>query len=881
MTVTLFGALTNATLDCVYLICEPPGDPYYLCRIMEFRTAVPEDPRSPVVSMLVNWFYRPRDISRYSSDARFLFASMQSDESPLSSLRGKCQIKHRTEIKDVEEYRRQRDSFWFIQLYDRYSHRPYEMIPSGAVINVPPNIKKAIDDQWKFLVVEPVRQKELTSAVKLCKRCGLYCAPEKSVDCGVCRDTYHMTCVNPPLSRKPSRGFAWSCGPCSRAQERKLEERHTTIIESDKDKSSGGVDEEDGDGEDPGASVTPPEPMNAGLLPEQPPEQAQVARSNMWPWRYLGVHCKVEDVLQYDDRAIYPRASSRLGTRHQAEVREWFGKPVELVEPLHLIKKYKGFGKGRDPKVSKEVQAQWQQEKAQQKLRPGYIQDQPPGYVARGEDYDENDPRCTATPLFVQPDLQPTSGFAAVNAKQPSDELSIDDYIEKVRKLASDWNLITLSKRWDPQISTNFLDQALRILSRHKFQTSSALQELSERHSPAILKNPDLNETEVKKFEDGVAKHGSDLRSVRRHVKTKPHGDIVRFYYTWKFTRRGDEIWGGHVGRKGVKRRAETSWADIADDEDDSAFDHDKALSRKRKFQCKHCNTRSSRQWRRAPNVVPGATILADPKGGKEKANQLVVALCQRCAVLWRRYAIIWSDPEEVARSFVQSGGRQWKKKQEEDWLREHILANEAAGVPTRGASASAALNMGIELTIPLEESAKKKILATKERDETPTGAQVTEVQKKKSAAPPPPPREPTPPIEPSPPRKRELPCAVCRVLDTPSRDVRLECNICRLNVHRNCYGITEPVNSTHWICDTCVNDKKQQFLLVSRVAASSSPLPDFLFPKIGAEAYKPFSDTSAQPVPLATDLSSFSSLPRFPTRRKPIGNGRRSVLKR
>jgi hypothetical protein len=36
-----------------------------------------------------------------------------------------------------------------------------------------------------------------------------------------------MSCVRPPLLKKPSRGFAWACGPCSRAQERKLEARNT------------------------------------------------------------------------------------------------------------------------------------------------------------------------------------------------------------------------------------------------------------------------------------------------------------------------------------------------------------------------------------------------------------------------------------------------------------------------------------------------------------------------------------------------------------------------------------------------------------------------------------------------------------------------------
>lgn len=161
----------------VYLVCEPPGEPYYLCRIMEFRRANADDPKSPVKSMLVNWFYRPKDISRYNSDPRYVYASMQSDDSPITSLRGKCQIRLRPEIADLEEYRKSRDTFWYNQLYDRYIHRAYEVVPVNQIINVPEKVKKVLDEHWKYIIVEPARMKELTSAVKLCKRCSAYCAP--------------------------------------------------------------------------------------------------------------------------------------------------------------------------------------------------------------------------------------------------------------------------------------------------------------------------------------------------------------------------------------------------------------------------------------------------------------------------------------------------------------------------------------------------------------------------------------------------------------------------------------------------------------------------------------------------------------------------------
>ena len=400
---------------------------------MEFKHADPTDPKSPVMSMLINWFYRPRDISRMSNDARFLFATMQSDESPISSLRGKCVIKHRTEIKDLDEYRKQRDAFWFNQLYDRYSHRPYEIIPSSAVINVPEKVKKVLDERWQFLVVEQTRQKELTSAVKLCKRCSLYCAPNDSVDCGVCRDTYHMACVRPPLSKKPSRGFAWSCGPCSRAQEKKLEQRHSALVAPAAKEGEEDFHEEEE--EDGGGAITAlaesEEPELEGMEGLQP-AQSDTAHADMWPWRYLGIHCRVEDVLQYDDRAIYPRASSRLGAKHQANVVAWYGRPIEYEVPSEMRKKFlKGASHKKDSKMSKETAAALEREKIARAQRPKHIQDLPTGYVARGVDYDAGDPNCTATPMFVKPPdkPQPQSSFAAANAPHETNDKILDEYM--------------------------------------------------------------------------------------------------------------------------------------------------------------------------------------------------------------------------------------------------------------------------------------------------------------------------------------------------------------------------------------------------------------------------------------------------------------------
>lgn len=144
-------------------------------RIMEFLHTN-NDPHMPIDSLRVNWYYRPKDIGRKVNDTRQVFASMHSDTSPLTALRGKCEIKHKSEVKDLDDLRKTKDSFWYEKLYDRYIHRYYEVIPTHQVVNVPSNVKKVLNDRWKYILVESGRGKELTSAVKSCKRCSGYCA---------------------------------------------------------------------------------------------------------------------------------------------------------------------------------------------------------------------------------------------------------------------------------------------------------------------------------------------------------------------------------------------------------------------------------------------------------------------------------------------------------------------------------------------------------------------------------------------------------------------------------------------------------------------------------------------------------------------------------
>ena len=619
-----------------------------------------------------------------------------------------------------------------------------------------------------------------------------------------------MNCVQPPLQKKPARGFAWSCGPCSRKQERKLEARNTPLVG---ERGADGEEEEyiDEDEEDHGGTSNPTNGSSPGPTDNNGEVQAatkeQIAQAKLWPYRYLGIHCKVEDALDYDDR-IYPRASSRLGPRHQANVLAWHGHKVEYAKPAEIKRKYvKGSSHKKDAKLSKETIAALEAEKLAREKRPKWMLDEPTGFVHRGEDHPNDDSANTAIPLFKLPRVGEASSRGGDDTDVPAiDERVIDDYMKKAKAIAPSFGL--------KDHSTNFLDKAIELLYANEFDIGTALKQLQNVDIRKDLKEPKLTKEELKRFEEAVTRYGSNLGDISRHVgKSQKHGDVVRFYYIWKKTERGKQLWGGYEGRKSKKQAKQSDGAlldDVADDYDDSAFDNTKASRRKRGFECKFCFTRQSRFWRRAPQTAPGTTVPADlGSRSKEKGARLMVALCQRCAGLWRKYAIQWENIDEVAKKVAQTGGRAFKRKMDEELLIELVNANEASSVGMSTTAVAAAQSLGMDvpqaLTIqPEQEGSRKRTKLGPEKEVAAPPAQV-EPSKKKLEKP------PEPPLIPEQPKFKTLPCAICGEME-PLGDEHFCCRHCRLTVHRNCYGISEGRSAQKWLCDMCSNDATNQY---------------------------------------------------------------------
>jgi hypothetical protein len=629
-----------------------------------------------------------------------------------------------------------------------------------------------------------------------------------------------MNCVRPPLLKKPSRGFAWACGPCSRAQERKLEARNTPNLADPDDEELMDEDEDEAHlAEGMDTSRTSPEPTAGDNFSVHPGTAEQIHQASLWPFRYLGVHCKVEDALDYDDR-IYPRASSRLGPRHQANVTIWHGRPVELVKPADVKRKYmRGGNHKKDAKLSKETLAALEADKIAKEKRPKWVMDEPAGYIARGEDHDNDDPRNTAQLLFrpEEPPFDVTSGIDPatwiINAE--AYEKSIKSSEGPARKIGVE------------SYSVNYLDKAINLYFRTHWDSDVATKELLKIEKKD-LKEPILTPAELKKFEDGVAKFGSELHSVKKHVKSVSAANIVRFYYAWKKSDRGKQVWGNYTGRKGKKeaKKAEANSGklqdDVADDYDDSAFDNDKAMEKKRGFQCKFCSSRSSRQWRRAPGTAAGTTLSADPSNkstGKDKAPQLMVALCLPCAVVWRKYAVQWEEGDDHGKKAAQNSGKTNKRKVDDSHREFQLNENNWTASNTETATTPAGgTPMPQTAGLPaIQEPARKKAKAGTEKDpidsmSLDSGGTNTAGSLKKKAV-----EKPSGlPLVPELPKPRILPCAVCLQME-PMNDQYLSCKECRMTVHRNCYGVIgENRGLGKWVCDMCTNDRNPQVSIVS-----------------------------------------------------------------
>lgn len=727
------GKLKVQKGDYIYMVSEPPGEPYYIGRVMGFKAKgnIPESNIGDAKDYMlkIQWFYRPRDVSRGTSDSRLLFASMHSDTCPIGSFRGLVTVKHKYDIEQeyiakqaalerqqskkggsklkaksalasqsptyLEEYLEQINCFYFDKLFDRYMIKFYDVLPTSQLLQYSymddcrsRNFLVALHKRFEFIFVEPHQTKVLlktfSSKACNCEKCGQWCASvQDSINCLLCQKHYHMMCLDPPLTRKPSRGFSWSCAQCTKKHDLELQSNSSLMLSNDNKSSNaselaskekalkldieqeiGNLDEDNGLSQDTDlrsrSASTDLDREGSGVVDTALPKYEIKAQEFLhsdnaitleqrrlreeWSMRYLGLHARLEDGVDLEDRSPYPRASTRLGAKNQAiNLPEYNGHPIVYYDPQpSKIRKNAASASSKKTTGSKsEINCTLLVPKKFTDVPvleyPDWLQPRPKGYIERGID---DGPHCTSTLLW-----KPMESDIADSFK------TLDSYMTAVEPIAK---AIGVTSK-----TPNFVDAALYEYLKSNGDTKNATRALSSWTKKA-LKEPTFNREEVKRFEKGVQEFGSELHQVQRVVKSQPKSMVVRFYYVWKKTELGKRIWGNFEGRAQKKLHKANKEeplkveklldASIGGD-DDSSYDYEKTVEARISFECKFCHTRRSIQWFR---------VTGHEANEPDNESNDCVALCFRCAKLWRRYAVSWEDALLLEKSSKSHG---WRRK--------------------------------------------------------------------------------------------------------------------------------------------------------------------------------------------------------------------------
>ncbi|RCH95628.1 putative PHD type zinc finger protein with BAH domain-containing protein [Rhizopus stolonifer] len=595
------GASVQINADHVYLAPEHLGEPYYVGRVMEFCNSF----KRKGLQARIAWFNRPKDvINRKSADPCLLVATMHSDINPVSSIRGKCVVTHKYYIpKDqLEVYKKKQDHFYYNQLYDRYIQRVYDVVPSETVQNVPMDTLEALKQRYQFIVVEQGKSADLTVARRLCCVCQGWCSSTASVKCAACQKSYHMTCLNPPLPRKPTKGFAWQCAFCARQE---LIETSLPITSETSDRVSDKDDTKKRQTRTTRSQISKTQPQRQ--LPQPEPSNSQPS----------AIKLKIKHprkTRNIDDR-IYPRAKSRIGPKYQANVPDNdISKHLSLspVSEPNSISSNKSKTKKIDKK-GKSVQRPFIKKPGEPSL--------PYNQCAYGPQYEVAE-RSPLAPIRGGDDT-----VTCIYTPGVIDDEQVDNYMERVKDLEN----IHLSSH-----TSDLMDSAIYELHKSGYQPEIAYQKMSQLTTDDFEHIVDWSKREVDAFEQSIREHGHDLNYVKKNVGTKSMADIVRYFYQWKKTDRYEPVYSEWTKifkpMKKFKSLAQKKklYQDIKNDVE-SDEESDPTIIPKatydESYQCMNCQTSDSAIWRRSPSDID------------RKRKVFTEVLCDDCGIYWLKYA--------------------------------------------------------------------------------------------------------------------------------------------------------------------------------------------------------------------------------------------------
>ncbi|KAI9008577.1 BAH domain-containing protein [Hyaloraphidium curvatum] len=609
---------TEAPPDTVYLQPESDGgvdEAYFMGRILKF--AVDDKGHH---TCLVGWFYRTRDISmRRRGDSRMLVATMHSDWNPIESIRGKCTIRHRQHIDDLEAYKMQDDCFYYEQLYDRFTQRFYDVVPMESVRTLPPDTMESLK-AFDFIVTDAGKGTDFTS-MEVCTTCSAGAVPTDSVQCVDCARVYHMRCLDPPLLRKPGKGFAWTCVQCLQKKQ--------ILYSNNGTASSGEVADQI-----PRPAKEKPS-FSRGQKKATPATRAPIDKNRrrpLWPFRYVGDYARFREVLSDadDDTIIYPRAASRIGKKYQADLPEFgAGEPVtapvleEVTMPqAPLVEEGAEAAPGEAPDAEDDAPAS------------GRVS--PPNAAQGGEYRARGRIPLWRKRLIMQQEAKESPIEGSDIRQDLSEELAFS-LPEDAREEDFDRFFDECLQNLPGPNRVDFLDRSLLELHRTGYDLEEAAV-AAKSLTPGDVDLAEWTPEEVQLFEDGVARLGHDLFGISKELSSKRRRDIVQFFYLWKKTPRYIPVYSMYCRKHRPNKRFKKT-TEEAEPADVVMKDADDQAAQTEQY-CTNC-------WTTTPPI-----LLASIRG------QDKTTICKRCLEYWLRYAVNRHVSDGTKRSNRDDSGR-------------------------------------------------------------------------------------------------------------------------------------------------------------------------------------------------------------------------------
>lgn len=140
-----------------------------------------------------------------------------------------------------------------------------------------------------------------------------------------------MGCVQPPLNAKPTRGYGWTCGPCSRAHEQAVEGHDVRPVPSPPAKPKSHAPPARGRGR----------PRKDRTLAEKE-ESVPVRHFKMWPFRYFGSVSSLDASRHHVDMVIWLSQIAHCCRRYprwdtHSVGRKWMLRCASYPDPDDLI----------------------------------------------------------------------------------------------------------------------------------------------------------------------------------------------------------------------------------------------------------------------------------------------------------------------------------------------------------------------------------------------------------------------------------------------------------------------------------------------------------------------------------------------------------------